>query len=195
MCQLFQVNNEITIALLRVEDYRHRIDMAIIPREQRERVERFQSEHDRTKKLIARSYLFQYCKKHYGLEDFSFVYGEYQRPSFRETAINFSISYSQDMIAIALSTQEVVGLDIECLDASRVSENVASEFMTSDELLIFSERGGDEQVRFFYQVWTAKESFLKAQGSGLTVNPRTITAETNISLYGDSYVMSVTQLP
>jgi phosphopantetheinyl transferase len=67
--------------------------------------------------------------------------------------------------------------------------------MTSDELLIFSERGGDEQVRFFYQVWTAKESFLKAQGSGLTVNPRTITAETNISLYGDSYVMSVTQLP
>jgi len=194
MCQLFHVDEETTIALLRIQDYRHTIDMEIIPREQTKRIEKLKNEHDRIKKLVARTYLFQYCKKHYSLEDFSFVYGEHCRPSFRNSALSFSFSYSKDMVAIALSTKDIVGHDIEFLDDSLVSRSVACEFMTSEELMTFSLLEREEQAQFFYQVWTGKESFLKAHGVGLTIDTKTITCELGLSFFAANYVMSLTQL-
>ena len=106
--------------------------------------------------------------------------------------MNFSISYSKDVIGIALSQNRAIGLDIEYIDPSIVSKQVAMEFMDDTQLLIFSRLTSQEKNRYFYEIWTSKESFLKATGSGLLVNPKTVVNNEGKSSYYKDYIINCT---
>ncbi len=167
------------------------VDSSIIPMEQLRKIEKFRDAKNRTKRLIARIFLFNYCKINYGLEDFSFEYTNNQRPRFKSAKLDFSISYSRDMVAIAISTKGIIGLDIEYMDSSIVSKDVAREFMSSVEYETFTGLKKDAMKRYFYEKWTSKESFLKASGNGLYIDPKTITNDLSKTIYWQDYVINI----
>ncbi len=79
--------------------------------------------------------------------------------------IHFNISHSGEWVVIAFSGNPV-GVDVE--KVRKVNLNVARRFFSDEEktrLFNLPEKG---QLDYFFDLWTLKESFLKAIGTGLT---------------------------
>jgi len=173
---------------------RANINTTIIPDEQLNKILKYRKDEDQAKRLLARTFLFEYCQKRYSLNDFSFEYTKNQRPKFRYSDIDFSISYSQNIIAIALSTKCKIGVDIEFINPSIVTKKIAFEFMNKKELTTFLKINKNDRYKYFYEVWTAKESLLKARGNGLTLNPKDIVNNFGKLIYFEKYIINLTTL-
>jgi len=79
----------------------------------------------------------------------------------------FNISHAGDFAVLALSKQSV-GVDLERfrpLDWQRI----ASRFFHPDERAFLAQ--SNEPDRDFFRIWTLKESYLKAEGTGFSVSP------------------------
>jgi 4'-phosphopantetheinyl transferase len=183
------------IFIFNSDENRAVINTTIVPDEQLEKILKYKEEEDQVKRLLARTFLFEYCQKKYNLNDFSFEYTENQRPKFKQSDIDFSISYSKNIIAIALSKKHRIGVDIEFLEPSIVSKEVASEFMHDKELVTYMQMDEKSKNRYFYEKWTAKESLLKAQGDGLTINPKDVINTQKKFFYFSEYIVSLSIMP
>lgn len=73
--------------------------------------------------------------------------------------MHFSLSHSGDYVVCAVS-HAPVGVDVEL---PRCTMEIAGRFFHEDEL------PGTEDKDFLLRLWTAKESFVKALGGGLTI--------------------------
>lgn len=84
-----------------------------------------------------------------------------------------SISHSHGLCAAAVSDSEV-GVDIEYIDPSRSTERLkrlAARFFSADELAYIkagADAGDAVLPERFFEVWCAKESYVKYTGTGLS---------------------------
>jgi len=76
---------------------------------------------------------------------------------------SFSISHSGDVAVICVSSQSVVGVDIEKKTNLHVGDII--EFFTKEER-VFIERSNCT-TDAFYDIWVRKEAILKALGKGI----------------------------
>lgn len=81
--------------------------------------------------------------------------------------IHFSLSHSGDYVACMISDKPC-GIDIERHSKSRDYDKVAKRICTEEELT------GINSKTDFYNVWTLKESVLKAVGLGLSLDMKKI---------------------
>jgi len=166
----------------------------IIPKDQLAKILKYKQDIDKSKRLLSRTFLFEYSQKNYNLNNFTFEYTKNQRPKFKYSDIDFSISYSKDIIAIAISKKYTVGIDIEFVEPLIVTEKTAFEFMNDNELVTFMQINEKEKHRYFYDIWTSKESFLKAKGDGLYINPKDVENELGKSFYFQEYIINLTMI-
>lgn len=102
-------------------------------------------------------------------ECLSFVYGPKGKPALSDSnGVHFNISHSGDWIALAVS-QTPVGVDIEYARDTRKTDSIVRRFFHPQEAEHYRTLSPEEQRRFFYERWTAREAALKALGIGLTV--------------------------
>ena len=86
-------------------------------------------------------------------------------------AIEFNISHSDGCVAVAVSKDGPVGIDLEC-----IAPDLRSEII--EDVLTAAERDGllqlsvEEKWRRFMRIWTAKEACAKALGLGLGLDFR-----------------------
>jgi 4'-phosphopantetheinyl transferase len=79
--------------------------------------------------------------------------------------LQFNISHSHNMVLYAIAARYPVGIDLEyMLGASEQIENVSSFFSDAEKAAIGK---ADNKREMFFQIWTLKESYLKASGDGL----------------------------
>lgn len=93
--------------------------------------------------------------------------------------IFFSLSHSGDYVACAIS-DKACGIDIEKHSDKRDYEKIAKRICTENELSRIS------SSKSFYNVWTLKESVLKAVGLGLSLDMKSFEFE---SAEGDVVTM------
>ena len=79
---------------------------------------------------------------------------------------HFNLSHSGDWVAVAFGDEEV-GLDIAQVPREQKQLAVARRFFTEAEREYVFCQNADPHLRFF-EVWTAKESYLKYLGAGLS---------------------------
>lgn len=164
------LNNAIQVFLLRVSENITSVNHAIIPAAQQADINRYRFAHDRNKRLLTRSFLFEYLAAQYPVTDFELVYNEYKKPSLLSVPqIHFSFSYSKDYVLIGISNGKKLGIDIEYIDHSVPVTDMAADIMCPDELRHFHSfnKGAAEQFHFFFHVFSAKESIIKSFGTGL----------------------------
>lgn len=82
---------------------------------------------------------------------------------YAEGAAFFNISHSGSFAAAAVSDFEV-GVDIERIRA--VNLKIADKFCGDEREYILS---AENREKAFFEIWTAKEAYLKKCGTGLTV--------------------------
>ena len=104
-----------------------------------------------------------------------FAYEENGRPFVPDSPYRFSISHSENLVAVAVHTADV-GIDIERI--REVPMLMAKRYFCADEHLYlfghepqdvdFSSVATPDVLLRFFEIWTAKEAYLKSMGRGMT---------------------------
>ncbi|HOI88261.1 MAG TPA: 4'-phosphopantetheinyl transferase superfamily protein [Lentimicrobium sp.] len=115
--------------------------------------------------VITRHLLERVCGKL--PDDREFFIGEKGKPEPGGLqGIHFNVSHSGDWVVAALSPFPV-GVDVERM--RKVPEGVANRFFSEKEKAWLASANNEiEKAEIFFTLWTLKESFLKALGTGLT---------------------------
>jgi phosphopantetheinyl transferase len=83
--------------------------------------------------------------------------------------INFSVSHTNAVIAVAISSKLELGIDIESIDQNLV-ENVIDNFCSQRERRILEACPPAKRTREFIQLWTRKEAHAKLLGRGHAID-------------------------
>jgi len=84
--------------------------------------------------------------------------------------IDFSISHSGDLVAVAVAEGAAVGVDVQRI-APRDVVHLAERWFTPGEATTIRAACGPAAMALFHRLWSAKEAWLKAQGAGLRRRP------------------------
>ena len=136
-----------------------------LPSSMHERAVRYRFDKDRYNFILGRHLLLS------AIQDLKFDeslitelhFNDFQKPLLEE--LSFSISHSGHWVVCAASAKCQLGVDIEVPNSIKDISNLKSYF-TKVEWKDITE-SIDTKHRL-YQYWTAKESVLKAEGSGVT---------------------------
>ena len=107
--------------------------------------------------------------------DLEFESGPNGKPFLKnDRRLQFNLSHSGEMIAIAVTMDRRIGIDIEkqvpLKDLSLISENIMNE----QELREFGACKRDQKIAYFYRCWVRKEAAVKAMGMGIPEDFRKI---------------------
>ena len=94
--------------------------------------------------------------------------GQHGRPRLPGTGLAASITHSGDVVAVALTDGDPVGVDVEAITAGEY-EPLLPRVCTE------AERPSVRTARDFYTIWTRKEAVLKATGEGLRTPMTSVT--------------------
>ncbi len=93
---------------------------------------------------------------------------EIDNPSLRPT-LRFNISHTKGLVACILAVDREVGIDVE--NTSRPIEylTIAESVFSPSEVGALKRLPGPALIRRFFELWTLKESYIKARGMGLAI--------------------------
>ena len=117
-----------------------------------------------------------------GIKDRTIIYGHNGKPYLKSGELFFNLSHSAGQLVCGVSDEEI-GVDIQKICSK---PRVAKKICQPDEL---------EQIKSpedFTRVWTLKESFVKANGEGLSYGLQNINTnslnQAQAWRYGDFYI-------
>lgn len=130
----------------------------------RKKVDSLRFEKDKRLSLAV-GYLLEKELKAMGVPMGDITYGEFGKPSLAEGGICFSLSHSGNYGVCAVYHKEV-GIDIE--QVREVRPALIANICTEKERRALEGLAPSEREKRFYQIWTAKESYLKYLGVGIS---------------------------
>jgi len=115
------------------------------------------------KQSLGAGLLLKYVLNKYGIDSSCIKTGINGKPETH--AICFNLSHSNDLVICAVSENDI-GCDIEKISTATLS--IAKRFFTENEFKYIESFSGKDADNEFYRLWTAKESFIKMTGEGLS---------------------------
>ncbi len=102
-------------------------------------------------------------------QDIQFTYGNMGKPSLaKESTIEFNASHSGDLFACAVTSGQLVGVDVEQIRPLRDIPSIAKNFFSPAEHSHIVGLDEEHRTLAFYECWTRKEAVIKATGQGLS---------------------------
>lgn len=98
-----------------------------------------------------------------------FSANKYGKPVFEDRNLEFNLSHSGDFALIAVSQGCKVGVDIERIRSGMEHEKIARRFFSPNEVAELMAMPPDQKIDGFFNCWTRKEAYIKAQGLGLSL--------------------------
>lgn len=117
-------------------------------------------------------------------ENLEFATNSYGKPYLKNYNKNFNISHSGDYV-VGVVDSDLVGIDIEEIKPMDDMFDIAKSFFTETENKWLESLHEDKKVLGFYKIWTAKESYLKLLGVGLSkkTNSFSVVIEDNNKIH------------
>jgi len=146
----------------------------ILTPDERERCARFAFERDRRQFLAGRSLLRIVLSKYAAVppEFWQFCVNAYGKPQISSHIatpdLRFSVTHTPDLAAVAIAIGAPVGVDAECVSRTADWQAIAERYFAPEEWRFLMALPGEEQQAAFFRIWTLKEAFLKALGTGLS---------------------------
>lgn len=142
---------------------------------ERERAARFHHLSDRWEfvlgRLMARHLVGERCGVAPSV--FRFVENEHGRPEIAhpdlERPIRFNLSHSGGLVACVIGEAPQIGVDVERLDRPPVDRRVIQRYCSDDEQRALASMPDTLRHERFLELWTLKEAYVKARGTGLTL--------------------------
>lgn len=143
--------------------------MQLVSQERREKVEKFMFHQDSLRCLLG-DLISRYaiCKiTGYKNSELKFNVNAYNKPFLVEPSnLHFNVSHSGNVVVCAVA-DELVGIDVEYIKT--IDFDIAKRFFTKEEYSSLMNQDPENQVKYFYLIWTLKESYIKADGRGLSL--------------------------
>lgn len=152
--------------------------------EEQKRYQRFVSKQQAQQYLLTRALLRSQLSNRvrYVLPcEWTFVVDDYGKPKladeFSNLDLHFNLSHSEDLVVLALGEGSGKGLgrglnlgvDVESIHRPVFSMALAKRYFATSELADLMKLTEQQQIKRIVQLWTLKESYLKANGVGLRV--------------------------
>lgn len=143
---------------------------------ERAKAGRFYFPADRNRHVISRALLRTVLPGYLGIphQALSFRCDRFGRPSLDNPqalacGLDFNLSHTAGLIALAATCHTAVGVDVENSSRRQPAMELAARFFSPDEVASLRTFAGDALNLEFYRHWTLKESYLKAYGVGLSL--------------------------
>jgi 4'-phosphopantetheinyl transferase len=165
-----KINSGIQLFLLPVSANTRHCNKTIIPQIQIDEIGKYKIKKDADKRMLARSFLYEYLLEQFYMHDFELGYNEYKKPFLTAyPGINFSFSYAGDYVLVGLSQNKKIGVDIEYVHPNLMLDEISREIMCPAEWQQYKSLAKNtmEQRMYFYHLFSAKEAIIKAFGTGL----------------------------
>ena len=143
--------------------------MSCLSSERRKRILKFRNIEDSRRSIISELLVRSLAMNKLKLNNAEITFGEnaYKKPYLKSaTSFEFNVSHSGDWVVCAIDT-EPVGIDVEQIKP--IDFDIAKNFFTAEEYRSLTLTKPSEQLPYFYELWTLKESYIKAVGIGLSL--------------------------
>jgi len=155
--------------------------MNLISKDKYVKIKKLKCKEDVQRSLIAEILIRYIIFKRYKISnnEISFVFNEYGKPFLNNiNNFYFNISHSGEWIVCAIDSN-YIGIDIEFIKP--IDFEIAQRYFSEKEYSYFLAKKDSDKLNYFYDLWTLKESFIKAVGKGLSIplNSFSIIKENN----------------
>lgn len=154
----------------------------LLDRGERLRAERFVVKRPARQFRAARSALRRILSHHLERDPASlrFASGPHGKPALADGDASFNLSHSASWAVITIGSPawgDELGIDVEEVNPARRLDRLARRFFAAEEYELYQQAQPDERVVLFYRLWTLKEAYVKALGTGLTYSSRRFALE------------------
>ena len=107
-------------------------------------------------------------------ESWTFRRGPHGKPSLSgptEVPLKFNLSHSTGVAVCGVTMDQELGVDVEALPARQSIHEIAARFFSKQEVEMLQKLTPEESDKTALELWTLKESFVKALGLGLSLEP------------------------
>jgi 4'-phosphopantetheinyl transferase len=143
---------------------------------EREQEKRFHFADDRQRYLVTRAMVRTVLSRYTALAPAEWVFttSPYGRPEIANRddearGLRFNISHTRGLIALGVSRHRALGVDVENVMARQVSPGIADRFFSPSEVAELASVAPEQRQDRFFEYWTFKESYIKANGKGLSI--------------------------
>jgi 4'-phosphopantetheinyl transferase len=163
----------------------------VLSRAEWTRTHSYRLERDRSYFIAARVLLRNILSEYTGIpaEALQFRYSSHGKPSLsgreKNPPLHFNISHSEEMIVLAFSLGEEIGIDIErCRDLEEGEmEQIADLCFSRQQLDQLKSIPLHLKTEFFFRTWTIVEASLKLKGYGLSQGGFNIDDPTSTGIF------------
>lgn len=148
-------------------------DYSILSNEEVMRAKNFKLDQHKVQFLTSHVYLrlilsrYLHCSPKticYGVEEYGKPFLMGQNESYK---IYFNMSHSEGAVLYAITLNAQIGADIELIKDNLDIYELLDNVFTAHEKSLFKNINAEKKYKVFYNVWTRKEAYLKAIGTGL----------------------------
>lgn len=153
----------------RLDSHYFNILINFLPNGEQDRINRYLKWEDSQRGLIGKILIRSSISNRYGLknEDIYFGANEFGKPYFKgDKDFHFNISHSGQWVVYATDNSPI-GIDIE--EINDIDLNIANRFFSSEEHGDLMKLDKKDRLAYFFDLWTLKESYIKAEGMGLSI--------------------------
>ena len=144
----------------------------ILSPDERARASRFHFERDRQRFSVTRARTRMILGAYLQSDpcELRFKYSAREKPSLASASadIRFNVAHSGDEAVVAVASGREIGVDIEQIRTNIECEQLAERFFSTGERRFLRDLPEDKKLHAFFRLWTCKEAFLKAHGTGLS---------------------------
>jgi 4'-phosphopantetheinyl transferase len=146
---------------------------ALLDESERDRAERSRTDAFKRRQIVAQGALRQILARYTGMAPAAirFERNAHGKPRLAGSAPDrgwaFNVSHSEDQALIAIGRDITLGIDLEVHRPNRDLEGLVRYCFAPEEQDYWRSLPEAERSRTFFEVWTAKEAFVKAVGRGL----------------------------
>ncbi|NBD27025.1 4'-phosphopantetheinyl transferase family protein [Paenibacillus glycinis] len=144
--------------------------MSLLTEENRNRVIRFRNWEDAERVIIADLMVRYLISQIRGcnINDIVIERDSYGKPFLQNMGqLHFNVSHSGNWVVCTIDSH-VVGIDVEHIRPIEMEE-LAWRFFSKEEYQDMVQKPLERRLEYFYDLWTLKESFVKAEGKGLLI--------------------------
>jgi len=180
--------------------------LELLDAEEKDRASRFKFPGPRNQFVVSHAFLRGLLSRYLqtGIRNIRFRKGAQGKPELAEGDVGFNLSHTEGATVIAVSRARRVGVDVEAIRDNVDPMELASRFFSPHEAEWLRSQATDDRLPAFFSCWTAKESYIKACGGGLSIPlsgfeviPHPGVSELKLDIHGkpeDSARWSVWQL-
>lgn len=137
------------------------------------RANKFKFENLKNRFTVCRSILKILLGKYLNIKpsEIVFDYGDKGKPSLAKSCnhlgIEFNLSHSENFALYGFALKYRIGVDLEYKREITELEKLVKRFFHLRECELLSKLKNGEKQDLFFKIWTAKEAYLKALGTGI----------------------------